>query len=259
LFLRTLLVDDRWRDTTGFTPSADHLSLYLDTLSAVDISSCTLCAISEYGMLTASSKQMDMNAGGESSVPDAMWLWLNTLMLTPWQGIRWSFVEARESLGVDVHVVQSIPRSKVFNLLLSWAFFRYEGLHGLPIDQATGVVPAAGSRNAFSIDYIDMDSIAAYTKRLTWNTKTPSNGAYWGDLLFGPGFPAVPTPAESLLTVNHPLSVPHALRQSAAIDGRTYSLTGRRAGHDVERAGNVPAVYIIEGVRSSAGRMVVGY
>jgi hypothetical protein len=95
------------------------------------------------------------------------------------------------------------------------------------------VVPATMARYGLSFGYEDTDSVGQPDSLVAWIGGTPFTDAFatpthWGDIEFGPGFPPVATPVESLLAV-----VPHRSRVDAALKGSQawlyYTLSGRRA------------------------------
>ena len=96
---------------------------------------------------------------------------------------------------------------------------------------------------------------------LSWTGKDPwSNDAnYWGDLLFGPGFPAVPTPVESLLSVQPRVGSRVGAQRAAATGMLTYSLDGRRVEKAAMPETRVPSVRVVADRQRGVGKVVLRY
>ena len=98
---------------------------------------------------------------------------------------------------------------------------------------------------ALALTYTDIDTVRQDESVLSWTGKDPwqSDQNYWGNLEFGQGFPAVPTPPDSLRAAVRPRRRrQRAERRAGTGHGGYYNLRG--CSLDNSSATSVPGVVI---------------
>jgi hypothetical protein len=232
LYLAVAVEDEIWIDTAVAGGEAEQLRVYVDSLSSSDIAECTDCLLGFYdATLTYTTEQLRMSLGGEVQLPDALELWRYEpdMMCLPCHNLV-SFASASESCCITMEAV-ALARTKLLEARLAWALFSVRGAACGAGSGGLGTVPAAGSRQALCLTYADLDSVGQLpgTSWLSSTGKDPwfGDALYWGDIEFGPGFPPVATPVESLLAVT-PQHGTGGSRAAAAAEIAYYTLTGQR-------------------------------
>lgn len=240
VFLR--VTDDAWwGDTAGLGRQGDCVLLFHDTLSAAEISTCETClapapVVGHDAGLTWLSKLLTVPVSGQASINE--WLELNLYESVAWCGfacpIYYSPAGIWEHLAIRLEKGSTATHSRWVEYCLPWACLlltsQQDGV--FPPAQDRGIVPAAGSRQGFSVGYSDYDAVADDSTQLAWPGGTPWQGQYWGDLVFADGFPPQATPVGSLLTVSRLRGAAGRLQNRMNTASRCYSLTGRVLEHE---------------------------
>jgi hypothetical protein len=255
------VVDDSALDTSGTGPFGERLGLFLDSLPAVAIDTCRGCKVGLYSSsLTYSSQVFDFPfAAAGTELHQLRFSYYDKYLggFTGGTG-EYDYGLAHSQLRIEVERLTSGPQVHI-EMLLPWALFGLSTSSELPLDTIEGIVPRAGGRSAFSVWYVDNDTSRNDSTIICWTGYSPWDGVYWADIVFGPGFPAVPTPAESLLAAVAPVRGNGAIRPASVSLDPAFSLTGRRVtGSDVFGPG-VPSVRVVGDNKQGMGRVVVRY
>lgn len=235
LYLLVLTWDDSWVDTAGEDQRADRLSIWVDDSSSTALWACLRygCRASALGgaaSTTTTIYTLNHLVQGVSTDRFTLWKWDQDLMcgLCPRQV---TVAEAEHCFGMQIRVLQTNDTTKVVEMRIPWWFI---GVRSQLCDTNSahlGVVPGRGTRKAFALGYDDLDWAGDELRQMGWLGRTPwyDDTCYWGDLVFGPGFPPVPTPVESLLTVQPSTWQRHRSAETRhMVTSEAFTLTGRR-------------------------------
>jgi len=256
LYLLLVVSDDTWVDTATGGWEADHLRLYVDSLPSSAIADCLDCYLMAGSRLTYTTEHLRFWLG-EGGAPDV----LRYLTYEPaFLGLcnrQCSFAVAAESLGIAVEAVAERSGSVALEIRVSWHVFSVRACQALS-SWAGGLVPSIGARRAFCVTYSDVDSAGQppLTSWLSSAGRDPwsCSAQCWGDIEFGPGFPPVPTPVESLLAVG-PRPQAGAVLRARGDAVRYYTLMGERV-HAVTLGPRAPKAVLVRRTASDAGLLV---
>jgi hypothetical protein len=233
LYVLAEVRDDRWADTSaGGLYAGDCLTVFHDTMAAASIRQCTDCLVGHYSSaVTYTTKWFRFPLGGVGT-PVQEFI-MNMYDPHVWCGVgcpsRYTYAEAKQHLGMRTEVLTSGNR-RVIEYNIPWVVLvllsRFEGV--FPPAPSGGIVPACGTRYGFAVDYEDNDTSPPDVAWLAWLRGSVIQGQYWGDLEFGPGFPAVATPVDSLLAVAPRERRRFSGAQFARPAGACYTLSGQR-------------------------------
>lgn len=237
LLMLYLVNDDAWVDSAEGGFSAERLTFYHDRVSADSIRRCSDCLIEMYSAtLTNNYRQGTVQLGGAGSAAETFTL-LGNDPLWPCEicDVVFTMAEARE-IGVLVDPVVGPDGTKAIEVLLPWWQFSTTEVFRLPPVGEEGVVPARGMRFAYSADYFDVD-VAGDSCWLSWQEETPWTGYFWGDLVFGDGFPAEPTPVGELGVYGESRQRWPVVQGDQIAWQEVYDLAGRTVGPGARSSG----------------------
>jgi hypothetical protein len=213
------------------------LTLYHDSIASSYIDTCTSCLDLLWCFLYTSKALRYPVLAPVSPPEDGFTLyWGRENLMCGLCFERYAFSTGSQMFGLFSKRVARADSQVIVEYRMPWAMLRaLRESYRFPPAAGADIVPASHSHSAFSVDYYSIDSSQSDTGLLAWRHVTPWSAGlghdcrFWGDLVFGEGFPAVATPVESLLAV-----VPRPFSSStpqSAIDrsGMEYfSITGRK-------------------------------
>jgi hypothetical protein len=208
--------------------AGDYLSMYHDTLTAQALEECQICHTGGYAAgFTYLTKQLLFSPPPPGTDADPTLLLMYDYLY--WCGVcRFAITpETANAMGATVEMLAQPPKGLCVEYRIPWSFVQSGSIEVLEGHSSSyDVVPAAGTRRAFTVSYTDRDSVGTESQELAWLRMSPWYGFYWGEMQFDDGFPIVPTRADSLRASQ--ASIQHvpgtATRRS---DQSVYSLDGR--------------------------------
>ncbi|MBD3244024.1 MAG: hypothetical protein GF331_25750 [Chitinivibrionales bacterium] len=239
LFVFLDIRDDTWTEHGTYRDGdIDHASTFHALLSSESIAACTDCLLGlYYSALTEETKQIQPLLSGPQAMPDTFSFgYSDNNLWGGWHPFVLANRDAKEALTMAIEGIVSAPDHRQVEYLIPWSLFPMRTLLGGPPDTTTGVVPARAERRAFAVSYRDRDNAEPDSSWLGWPGKDPWFGHYWGDMVFGPGFPEQPTPVTALATqpVRHSLSPPG---HQPAYPTKCFDILGREIRANRPHAG----------------------
>ena len=255
LYLLLRVSDDHWVVATG------DLDVFVDTVPAAHIRRSIMYDVNPgIGTFTGTTKVAEVTISAPQGVDSA---------------IVYGFSDPNFALGMLQRVALVMPGlssrfpgmamegvvsagARAIEWRIPWGEIARRNSDGAA---PPSVIPAANSRYGFSVGYYDFDSTGGPGNLLAWIGGTPwvddpNRPSHWGDLLFGPGFPSVPTPVESLLALSPRLQLPRDAA-TAAEHVRYHTLSGQRV-HVVAHSSRPPKRVLVGRTRSGIGFVVAG-